>query len=67
MIDFINFLVLIVWGTFKLMFSMLMCCVTILCLKTLIPEVAEIFKSLIADVQWTWEEIKQLERVEFGD
>ena len=66
MIDFINFLILFVWSFFKLLFSVMMCCITILVLKPLLQEVSKIISDFWESISWTWEEIRLMENSEYG-
>jgi len=67
MIDFINFLILLVWSFFKLLFSVMMCCITILVFKPLLQEVSKIISDFWESISWTWEEIRLMENSEYGE
>ena len=67
MIGFLNFLALLVWAFAKLVMATLMLCVTIIVLKPTLKETAVIFASAWDKITSAWEEVKAMEREEFGD
>ena len=67
MIEFMNFLIMLVWSFFGLLCTLLMCCIVIIVLNPLLKEVTKIFSDAWKNISWTWEEIRAMENEEWGD
>lgn len=67
MIDFINFITMLVWAFTKLGITILLFCVTLLCLKPTLKETAGLVAECMENFKGCWEEIKIMERAEYGD
>lgn len=67
MIEFLNFIALLLWAFFKLLFSLFLCGVTVIILKPTLQEASKIISECLKKVCGAWEEIKIMERSEYGD
>ena len=67
MINAVNFIAMLVWAFAKLSMATLMLCVTIIVLKPTLKETAVIFTSVWDKIASAWEEVKQMERLEYDE
>lgn len=67
MLNFLNFLIMLVWSFTKLGMAVLLLCVTLLCLKPILKETVALFAELAESFSGCWEEIRIMERSEYGE
>lgn len=67
LINFVNFLTMLIWAVVKLFGSMILCCIVFCICWGLLISIADIVRKDANDRFNVWQEIEEMERSDYGD